>query len=146
MTDKLSTYLGLPPLEGEEPDTPIQDAIIEHSSPAILKGASVLATSPGDDAEDDYKYVRAKLKHVIDKGTGALDILLGLADSSQDPKAYEVVSMNIKALVHANRELVSISKDRAIVAKGLPETAVTNNNLIITTKELLSRYLGDKDE
>ena len=111
MTDKLSTYLGLPPLEGEEPDTPIQDAIIEHSSPAILKGASVLATSPGDDAEDDYKYVRAKLKHVIDKGTGALDILLGLADSSQDPKAYEVVSMNIKALVHANRELVSISKD-----------------------------------
>jgi len=74
--------------------------------------------------------------HVIERGRDALDELIGIAQQSQHPRAYEVISTLIKTLSDTNKDLLELrKKDKDL--KDTKEVAQTiNNNLYLTTSEL----------
>ena len=160
MTDKLSKYLGLPPIGAVEDaeiveDKPVVKKMSPDASHLSKKLSSHIAKEPAkpmtraEEAENDYEYARKNMYDVIEKGTQALEELLGVATSSQHPRAFEVLSTTMKTLVDANKELVQLSKKKAEEQKSSdePQTGsggnVTNNNLFVGTTHDLLKVLAD---
>ena len=160
MTDKLGKYLGLPPMGAVEDaeiveDKPIAKKMSSDASHLSKKLSANLPKEPEkpmtryEEAENDYDYARENMYNVIEKGTAALEELLGVATQSQHPRAYEVLATTMKALVDANKELVQLSKKKVEEEKSNddPQTGsggnVTNNNLFVGTTHDLLKVLAD---
>lgn len=119
---------------------------IKPSLPVVLpKEEIVVATTKekdkGELAEDDFNYVRKNLYEVIDAGKEALTTLTDLAQGSEHPRAYEALALLLKNISESTRELIDLHvKMKDITA--VKETKVTNNNLIVTTDELIKMIKG----
>lgn len=102
---------------------------------------------PQTTTEEDFDYARANLKDVIERGNDALEQLIDIADQSQHPRAYEVISTLMNTLVSANKDLLDLSKKKKDITvadkKDGPQTI--NNNLILTTADL-QKMLSAKKE
>ena len=88
---------------------------------------------------NDYDYARKNLYDVIEKGTAALEDIIDIAKQSESPRAFEVVTNLIKTMVDANKDLLELQKKNKDIMKSDDATQnnVTNNNLILTTGDLL---------
>lgn len=99
------------------------------------------------DVEADYQLARDNIKDLINDGKEAISQLLALAKSSQQPRAYEVLTALLNSVAGMNSELLTVSKKFKDIAGSNPDadTNVTNNtNLFITTAELHSMMFGKK--
>lgn len=63
-----------------------------------------------DPLDTDYNEARGNLKEVIGQGKKALESLLLLAESSDQPRAYEVVGQLIKTISDVSKDLVDLQK------------------------------------
>ena len=124
--DDISKALNLPPLDGE----------VVQPKPVVLRDTST-------DKENDFRYARENFYNVIEKGTQALEDMLDIAKSSEHPRAYEVVSTLMKTLVDANKDLVSMAKDREKESSPEETKVVTNNNLFVGSTNELQKMLKD---
>jgi len=88
---------------------------------------------------NDYEFARTNLYDVIEKGADALDHIMDIAKQSESPRAFEVVTNLIKTMVDANKDLLELQKkNKELTREDSPEQKnVTNNNLILTTDQLL---------
>lgn len=116
--DKLDSILGIEKQVDEEEDeskkhTPVKRA----SAPPVQHNDE----NPDEDAKDDYKFTRAKLHELIDKGTEALDGVLEVAQDSDHPRAYEVVSVMLKNTGDLTDKLMQLQKDRQEVSGKKPD-------------------------
>lgn len=159
--DRLGKYLGLPPIGAtiEEAeiveDMPVAKPMSSDANHLSKKLSSNLPKEPelpttrAEEAENDYDYARKNMYDVIEKGTHALEELLGVATQSQHPRAFEVLATTMKTLVDANKELVQLSKKKVEEEKlnDEPQTGsggnVTNNNLFVGTTHDLLKVLAD---
>lgn len=152
-SDQISRYLGLPPM-GIVPDAEIVEekkrptVTSKHISKQLSKHVPKEPETRSEQAENDYDYARKNMYDVIEKGTHALEELLGVATQSQHPRAYEVLATTMKTLVDANKELVTLSKKKVEEEKlnDEPQTGsggVTNNNLFVGTTHDLLKVLAD---
>jgi hypothetical protein len=102
---------------------------------------------PQTTAEEDFDYARDNIKGAIDSGTEALEQLIDIADQSQHPRAYEVISTLINTIVSANKDLLDLSKKKKDITaadkKDGPQTI--NNNLILTTADLQKMLAANKE-
>ena len=102
---------------------------------------------PQTTVEEDSDYARANLKDVIEHGQDALETLIDIADQSQHPRAYEVISTLINTIAAANKDLMEIAKKKKELTsedkKDGPQTI--NNNLILTTADLQKLISGKKE-
>jgi hypothetical protein len=121
----------------------VTDVEVVNISPA----SEVQTYTPQTSAEEDYDYARANLKDAIDRGNEALEQLIDIADQSQHPRAYEVISTLINTIVSANKDLLDLAKKKKDITaadkKEGPQTI--NNNLILTTAELQKLIAGNKE-
>ena len=98
-----------------------------------------------DDNDKDYKYTRANLYSLIEKGQEALNGILELAGESASPRAYEVAGQIIKSVGDTTDKLADLQKK----VKALDEDAVkapsnvTNNALFVGSTSELSKMLKD---
>ena len=98
-----------------------------------------------DDIDKDYKYTRAQLYSLIEKGQEALNGILELAGESASPRAYEVAGQIIKSVGDKTDKLADLQKK----VKDLDEDAmktpsnVTNNALFVGSTSELSKMLKD---
>ena len=98
-----------------------------------------------DDIEKDYKYTRAQLYSLVEKGQEALNGILELAGESASPRAYEVAGQIIKSVADTTDKLADLQKK----VKDLDEDAVkapsnvTNNALFVGSTSELSKILKD---
>lgn len=79
--------------------------------------------------DDDYKQTRTSMKSLIDVGTDAIEKLAKVAEESESPRAYEVLSNTLKTITDMNSALMDLNKtvkDTKKTNEG-PEN-VTNNN------------------
>ncbi len=96
-----------------------------------------------DDIEKDYKYTRAQLYSLVEKGQEALNGILELAGESASPRAYEVAGQIIKSVADTTDKLADLQKK----VKDLDEDAVkapsnvTNNALFVGSTSELSKML-----
>jgi len=81
-------------------------AVQEEKLPAKMEEA----VSETDYLDTDYQEARSNLKEVIGKGKDALEGLLVLAQSSDSPRAYEVVGQLIKTISDVSKDLIDLQK------------------------------------
>ena len=142
MNDKIAENLGLRPLaeiredELEQDTLPVEvdeDAsmVIEHEVPI------------DDENLKDLTKVRENIEGVIALGNEAVREMLEIAKQSESARGFEVVSTLMKTLHDANKDFADVStkkkfaKEEIMGPRENAQTNVTNNNLIVSTADLL---------
>lgn len=140
--DKISEVLGLRPLtEAKQEELPVP---IEEKE--TLPSANV----EDDDTIQDIEQARGNIKNIIEQGDDALKEMISLAKQSESPRAFEVASTLMKTLLDANKDFVEMStkkkyaKEELMGPKEAAQTNITNNNLILSTADLLKMIKGDE--
>lgn len=93
--------------------------------------------------DDDYETAKGNMHNVLDVGTRAMTDLADMAQQSQDPRVYRVLTELISAMTSANKELMEIKakqvdiKHKEEQSNDSPKTV--NQNLFVgSTADLLS--------
>lgn len=140
--NKIAEVLGLRPLDEVTQDEPNVPAVVE----VIDAPPTPLATAQ-DEVIDDIEQAKQNISELMAKGVESLDELMAVAKQSQNPRAYEVVSTLMKTLIDANKEFVGMSEKKKYAKEDHPSgqatTNVTNNNLILSTTDMLRMLKGD---
>lgn len=141
--NKISEVLGLRPLE-EAKKEELPDVIDEDQLPSID-----VKDIEDDETIKDIEQARGNIKNIIEQGDDALKEMIALAKQSESPRAFEVASTLMKTLLDANKDFVEMStkkkyaKEEKIGPKEAAQTNVTNNNLILSTADLLKMIKGE---
>lgn len=141
---KIAEALGLKPLEeviDADENLPAPPVTVDISVPAMP------SANAQDEVIEDIEKARQNIVDLMNKGTKSLDELLAVAKQSQNPRAFEVVSTMMKTLLDANKEFVGMSEKKKFAKEDHPSqqatTNVTNNNLILSTTDMLKMLKGD---
>jgi hypothetical protein len=95
---------------------------------------AIVAKAHDDSAKNDFEMARSNIHEVISNGTFAIEKLAQIADSSQHPRAFEVLAKLMDTMLQANKDLLDLQKTiREIDAKDTPisDQAKTVNNLFV---------------
>ena len=94
-----------------------------------------------DDAEKDYKYARAQLYSLIEKGQETLNGVMELAGESASPRAYEVAGQVLKSTADITDKLADLQKKMKDLDEDKPKgpSNVTNNALFVGSTSELSK-------
>lgn len=104
--------------------------------------------SKAEEKERDLKFARDNLYGLIEHGASSLEELKQVAEQSQHPRAYEVLSTMIKTLLDANKDLIDVSekKNKEAVEEKQQERVQNNNLFVGSTADLLNMLDRDKDK
>lgn len=148
--DKISSALGIRPLaevhDEEEVNLPVE---VEEEMP--IQAPALLDDTAQENLEDLEK-VRSNIEDVMENGRDAMKEMLEIAKQSEHPRAFEVVSTLMKTVLDANKDYADISSKKRFVKeeingpKEAAQTNVTNNNLIVSTADLLKMIKGDQED
>ena len=88
--------------------------------------------------EDDFKYSRENLYHIIERGQDALSGILQVAQETDHPRAYEVAGQLLKTNAENTEKLVNLQTTKKKLRDIEQPPRVTNNNTLFvgSTKEL----------
>ena len=130
MTDKIAKTLGVTPMPNLK--------IVQADAPEIP-----------EHQEKDYDYARGNMINIIEKGNEALDGILELAERSQQPRAYEVVTALIKTMADTNKDLLNLTKQKKELRQmdndvNGPKTI--NNNLFVGSTAELQKFLKSQKD
>lgn len=145
MSEKvIAEALGLRSLEE------VREEETEIKAPAVQEEIQVPAlpgTVAQDEMLDDIELARNNIKDIIIKGGESLEEMIMLAKQSESPRAFEVATNMMKMLIDANKDFVGISEKKKFAKEDVPaqqtQNNVTNNNLILSTTDLLKMLKGD---
>ena len=134
-------------IEEEKDDDPIGKALglepIENNVNNIV--SNLIADAHNDSAKTDFEAARANIHNMIENGNDAMHKLALIAESSQHPRAFEVLAKLMDTMLNANEKLLDLqTKIREISAADAPisEKAKTiNNNLFVGSTAELSKLL-----
>ena len=132
----------------EDNDDPIGKALglepIEKTNDMV---SQLIANAHNDSAKQDFELARANIHGLLMNGNEAMEKLAQIADSSQHPRAFEVLAKLMDTMLNANEKLLSLqTKIREIDASDSPinEKAKTiNNNLFVGSTAELQKVLKD---
>jgi len=131
LNDNLSEIFDIEPLE----------------TTAAVVATQVTEVVVGDEVETDAALARKNIKSLLDKGNGAIDNLLLVAQESEHPRAYEVAANFIKTLADLNKDLLEVQKKKS----DLRPQQTTNQSINVekavfvgSTAELLKQIRENK--
>lgn len=150
--EKIASVLGLKPLS--EVLSADEDIFNNELIPLNDIYKDIVPIDPAQIEENeivkDIGLAKKNIENIIKQGDASLTEIISIANQSQSPRAFEVVSALMKTLLDANKDFVDMSmkKKYAIDEMNAPKEAaqnnVTNNNLIVSTADLLKMLKGDK--
>lgn len=145
--DKIAENLGMRPLsevrEEVTEDLPVE--VVEENLPAEI-------VEFDDENLNDLEKVRSNIQDVMNTGQEAVREMLEIAKQSEQPRAFEVVSTLMKTLLDANKDFAEVSTKKKFAKEELngpkeaAQTNVTNNNLIVSTADLLKMLKENSNE
>lgn len=145
--DKIAENLGMRPLsevrEEATEDLPVE--VVEENLPAEI-------VEFDDENLNDLEKVRSNIQDVMNTGQEAVREMLEIAKQSEQPRAFEVVSTLMKTLLDANKDFADVSTKKKFAKEELngpkeaAQTNVTNNNLIVSTADLLKMLKENSNE
>jgi hypothetical protein len=102
---------------------------------------AIAAKAHDDSAKSDFELARGNIHEVIQNGSYAIEKLAQIADSSQHPRAFEVLAKLMDTMLQANKDLMELQKQiRQIAASDVPTNdqaqQVTNNLFVGSTADL----------
>lgn len=96
-----------------------------------------------DSRRKDYKYARKNLKNAVKIGNEALEDLLEIAKSSQQPRAYEVIATLVKNVSDASDKLMDVNKKlHEIEIISEPEKNLKNMDKLELNQQNNTYYVG----
>ena len=97
------------------------------------------------DPDIDFETGRKNLYQLIDKGTEAIDGILGLAKEGEHPRAYEVAGQLIKTVSEVSQNLLDL-QEKLKKIKDVPEKGPKNvtNALFVGSTTELTKLLKNK--
>lgn len=100
-------------------------------------------------SDNEYNDAKGNMHNVINVGTAAMSELAFLAQSSQDPRVYRVLTELISAMTTANKELMEIKAKQVEIEqkqnKDNPPTTVNQNLFVGSTADLLKLLHGRQE-
>ena len=97
--------------------------------------------------DTDFKYARENLYNIIEKGSDALNTLVDVANQSQHPRAFEVVSQLVKTLSDTNKDLLELQKKIKVINKDITEGPKTvNNSLYVGNTADLQKFINKRKD
>ena len=109
----------------------------------------VVPTTTSDQLKKDYEYTRGKLYSLIEKGQEAVEGILEVAQSSDQPRAYEVAGQLIKHVADVADKLGDLHKKVNEIEnpKGSSsDKQVTNNTMFVGSTAELAKFLKQKQD
>ena len=95
----------------------------------------------------DIELAKKNIENIINLGDESVREMVEIAKQSESPRAFEVVSTLMKTLLDANKDFVEMSTKKRYAKEEDPSadksTNVTNNNLIVSTADLLKMIKGE---
>ena len=99
-------------------------------------------TQTEDEDNDDFKYSRENLYHLIERGQDALDGILQVAKETDHPRAYEVAGQLLKPNADNAEKLVNLQTTKKKVTEVSGPKNVTNALFVGSTAELQKLIKG----
>tara|TARA_B110000503_G_scaffold128808_1_gene200353 strand:+ start:8934 stop:9383 length:450 start_codon:yes stop_codon:yes gene_type:complete len=143
--ESISSALGIRPMseiDDKEKNLPAEKPAVNAQPPAVI-------SLDDDENLQDIETVRQNIQGIMETGKSAMEEMLEIAKQSEQPRAFEVVSTLMKTMLDANKDFADISskkkyaKEELLGPKEAAQTNVTNNNLIVSTADLLKMLKGD---
>ena len=113
------------------------------------KAVAITSTTPlvprtqtEDEDNDDFKYSRENLYHLIERGQDALDGILQVAKETDHPRAYEVAGQLLKTNADNAEKLVNLQTTKKKVTDVSGPKNVTNALFVGSTAELQKLIKG----
>ena len=96
----------------------------------------------------DIELAKKNIENIINLGDESVREMVEIAKQSESPRAFEVVSTLMKTLLDANKDFVEMSTKKRYAKEEDQQgkTEVTNNNLIVSTSDLLKMIKGEVEE
>jgi len=157
--DKIAELLSMRPLEDAREDMKIslpansfnqEEIKPAETLPVIAEVAEpqlpTVAEKNADENLKDIELAKKNIENIIQLGDDSVKEMVEIAKQSESPRAFEVVSTLMKTLLDANKDYVEMStKKRYAKEEKQAETQVTNNNLIVSTADLLKMIKGEDE-
>ena len=113
---------------------------------SVMQPPAVISKEAEENLKD-IELAKANIENIINLGDDSVKEMVEIAKQSESPRAFEVVSTLMKTLLDANKDYVEMStKKRYAKEEESPSTQVTNNNLIVSTADLLKMIKGDNED
>lgn len=150
--DKIAETLGIRDLDEIKSElevvnqpTPVQETLPANSFDGEDRLPAV--TQEAEENLADIELAKRNIENIINLGDDSVKEMVEIAKQSESPRAFEVVSTLMKTLLDANKDYVEMStKKRYAREEANPsKNQVTNNNLIVSTADLL-KMLKDGSE
>ena len=109
----------------------------------------IVPATTQEQLKKDYDYTRANLYSLIEKGQEAVDGILEVAQSSDQPRAYEVAGQMIKHVGDVADKLADLHKKVNEIEnpKGSSsDKQVTNNTMFVGSTAELAKFLKQKQD
>lgn len=123
-------------------DSEIKD-LTEVEDSNIIEVQDEFSGEMQDSRREDYKFARKNLKNAMEIGNEALEDLIEIAKSSQQPRAYEVIATLVKNVSDASDKLMDVNKklhEIEIIAE--PEKNLKNMDKLELNQQNNTYYVG----
>jgi hypothetical protein len=132
----------------EENNDPIGKALgLEPYEKTESAVSNIIADAHNDSAKVDFETARANIHGMLMNGNEAMVKLAQIADSSQHPRAFEVLAKLMDTMLNANQKLLDLQiKIREIDSVDTPisdKAKTINNNLFVGSTAELQKVLQD---
>ena len=108
--------------------------------------ATVIPRPQTDDVnEDDFKYSRENLYHIIERGQDALSGILQVAQETDHPRAYEVAGQLLNTKAENTEKLVNLQTTKKKLKEvDQPQRVTNNNSLFVGSTQELQQLIKNK--
>ena len=123
-------------------DSEVKD-LTEVEESDIIEVQDEFSEEMQDSRRKDYKFARKNLKNAMEIGNEALEDLIEIAKSSQQPRAYEVIATLVKNVSDASDKLMDVNKklhEIEIIAE--PEKNLKNMDKLELNQQNNTYYVG----
>jgi hypothetical protein len=152
--DTIAMKLNMRPLDEAADDEPVLvpaevesvDELKNLPQESVAQPPAVITKEANENLKD-IELAKKNIENIINLGDDAVREMVEIAKQSESPRAFEVVSTLMKTLLDANKDYVEMSTKKRYAKEEDQQgkTEVTNNNLIISTSDLLKMIKGEKD-
>ena len=98
-----------------------------------------------EEDEDDFKYSRENLYHIIERGQDALSGILQVAQETDHPRAYEVAGQLLKTNAENTEKLVNLqTTKKKLKETDQPQRVTNNNSLFVGSTQELQQLIKNK--
>lgn len=120
---------------------------IDQSNNSMLSGATKsIVLEDETEVNSDFQYARENLYKVSELGNKALESMIDIAQSSEHPRAFEVLATLMKQMTDAQKDLLTLrEKQNRITGKTQEQPNSVTNALFVGSTAELQKMLKKND-